>query len=115
MIFNKKVYSPSNFSLSFLKRLRLVSFLRFQANIDYSESIRVVPKCSETKNLNDISLLNDLCHVEAFIEKDSKVHVDLSLCNSCGDCSRVSGFNIEMISLKKSEMSIKDLALNRDD
>lgn len=115
MIFNKNVYSPSNFSLSFLKRLRLVSFLRAQSSVNYNESMREVPRIGARRDVSDISFLNELCHVEAFIEKDRAIHIDLSLCNSCADCSLGNDYQIEMIPLKKSEMSLKDLALSRDD
>jgi MinD superfamily P-loop ATPase len=115
VIFNKNVYSPSNLSLSFLKRLRLVSFLRTQSSVDYNETMREIPRIQTRRDVSDISFLNELCHVEAFIEKDKSIHVDLSLCNSCADCSFGNDYQIEMIPLKKSEMSLKDLALSRDD
>jgi ferredoxin-like protein FixX len=115
MIFNKNVYSPSHFLSSFVKRMKLVTFLRTNSDIDYVENMRGIP-FAKTK-LDGMSLrdLNDLCHVRAFEENKGTISVDISRCNSCGDCSSFGGASIVLKELSRTELGSISLDLNRDE
>ncbi len=114
MIFDKKVYSPSQFFLSFLKRVRLVSFMRSNQRLTYSEDLRRAPYSSRRLSSDDLIVLNDSCHVEAFSQENSEISINMSICNSCGDCAKLKDKGIEMKEILSKEYSVMNLLLHRD-
>lgn len=95
--------------------MKLVSFLRANSDLEYTEQTRRFPWSLDKFSGDELHELNELCHVSAFSFEKNHLNVDISVCNSCGDCSSYARNNISLKELSTKEYGLISLAMNRDE
>jgi ferredoxin-like protein FixX len=97
MIFEKSKFYNHNFFRSLLIRVSTLRSLSRASIFFKGKSYYQLPQTTQEISTNHLDDLNSLCHTNAFAIKDNKLVVTLSLCDSCGDCTQSSEFNLSLV------------------
>ena len=89
MIYDKKVYSKVSYLNYLLRRIKLAIYKTSACSVRIDEKF-LLPYSEANLDVADILKLNESCHVKAFVDFEDSVSIDLSKCDSCGNCVSIN-------------------------